>query len=187
MTTEPLSLRGYARHRGVSLRAVQKAVASGRIKTLEDGRIDPQAADEQWTRNTAPRPQRPTEAANPPLTRNTHHRSELPKPNSIREESREPSRLDSAFDFARARAVRENYEARLRKLEFEERSGRLVNRDEIEVAAFNRFRMYRDAMLNIPDRLSAQLAAETDPARVHELLTEEIRRALNEVSDAFRG
>jgi hypothetical protein len=39
-------------------------------------------------------------------------------------------------------------------------------------------------MLNIPDRLAALLAAETDPARVHELLTTEIRRALQEFADA---
>jgi hypothetical protein len=40
MSTEPMSLRAYARHRGVSLRAVQKALASGRITARKDGRLD---------------------------------------------------------------------------------------------------------------------------------------------------
>ena len=36
-----ISLWGYARHRGVSLRAVQKAIQSGRIRTTADGKITP--------------------------------------------------------------------------------------------------------------------------------------------------
>jgi hypothetical protein len=48
---EPLSLRKYALHRNVSLRAVQKAIASGRIQTTPDGKIDPASADALWERN----------------------------------------------------------------------------------------------------------------------------------------
>ena len=33
---ELVSLRGYARHRGVSLGAVQKTIASGRIRTTTE-------------------------------------------------------------------------------------------------------------------------------------------------------
>jgi hypothetical protein len=46
-----VSLRAYARHRGVTLAAVQKARRTGRIPTLADGRIDLAAADAAW--NTA--------------------------------------------------------------------------------------------------------------------------------------
>ena len=38
-------------------------------------------------------------------------------------------------------------------------------------------------MLNIPDRISAQLAAETDAARVYEILVAEIRKALGDFAD----
>lgn len=47
-----LSRRAYAAHRGVSHTAVQKAIQSGRISTLADGRIDPATADQEWDRNT---------------------------------------------------------------------------------------------------------------------------------------
>ena len=43
---------------------------------------------------------------------------------------------------------------------------------------------FRDAMLNIPDRLAAMLAAETDAAKCYEILATEIRKALNEFSDS---
>lgn len=45
-----LSRRAYARHRGVSLTAVQKALKAGRIRVLADDTIDPVAADAAWTR-----------------------------------------------------------------------------------------------------------------------------------------
>jgi hypothetical protein len=76
--------------------------------------------------------------------------------------------------------------ARLAKIDFEERTAKLVSSDEVQVAAFNRFRQFRDGMLNIPDRLAAVLAAESQPRRVHELLTTEIRKALLEFGDANR-
>jgi hypothetical protein len=45
-------------------------------------------------------------------------------------------------------------------------------------AAFTMFRHTRDAMQNIPDRIGEIVAAETDPAKVREILTAEIRQAL---------
>ena len=79
--------------------------------------------------------------------------------------------------------MRENYLARLAKIEFEERSGKLVSRDEVQIAAFNKFRTFRNALLNIPDRISASLAAENDNARVHQIITEEIRKVLQDFAD----
>jgi hypothetical protein len=155
-----MSLRAYARHRGVSLRAVQKALQSGRISALEDGRLDAEVADDNWARNTAPRPQLPSKPAKPPASpKSAHHHAGAP-----RREATDPPKLESGLEYSKARAVRESYLARLAKIDFEERTEKLVSRDEMQVAAFNRYRTFRDGMLNIPDRLAAVLAAETDPA-----------------------
>src|SRR5437867_1423 len=51
-TVAGLSIRGYARHRGVSHTAVRKALAAGRITPSPDGTIDPAVADEQWATAT---------------------------------------------------------------------------------------------------------------------------------------
>ena len=50
-----LSARAYARHRGVSLTAVQKALRAGRIPALADGTINPAAADAAWNAAAAAR------------------------------------------------------------------------------------------------------------------------------------
>ncbi len=149
-----VSQRAYARHRGISLAAVQKAIKAGRIRTNADGKIDVESADQEWERNT------------------NYGASPATGEASV-----------SGPSYAHSRAIREAYLARLAKIEYEERLGKLINRDEVQVAAFNKFRMFRDGMLNIPDRVAAVLAAETDTRKVHELLTVEIRKALNEFAD----
>ena len=47
-----ISLRAYAKHRGVTLKAVQKAVARKRIKLESDGTVDAARADRDWTANS---------------------------------------------------------------------------------------------------------------------------------------
>lgn len=49
-----ISIREYARHRGVSHTAVIKAIDDKRITPLPDGSIDSEAADKQWADNTNP-------------------------------------------------------------------------------------------------------------------------------------
>ena len=161
-----MSLRAYARHRGTSLSTVQKAIESGRIHKLPNGQIDSEIADAEWTRNTQ------TQA--PPVNR----RSQQPD---------DDGEGFGASQYTKARAVREHYQARLAKIDYEERVAKLVSGEEVQVAAFNKFRQFRDAMLNIPDRLAAMIAAETVAATVHALLTAEIRKALNDFADESDG
>ena len=165
-----MSLRQYAKHRGVALSAVQKAIEKSRIHKLPDGKIDSDAADGAWERNT-------TQYV-PAVTRSTSARRS--------EAEEEDGSGFGATQYTKARAVREHYQARLAKIEYEERVGKLVSRDEIQVAAFNKFRQFRDQLLNIPERVTAMLAAESEPAKVHAILNEEIRRALNDFADGNR-
>src|SRR5215469_4234029 len=134
-----LSLRSYARHRGVALAAVQKAIASGRISTQPDGRIDSEIADREWQENTR-------------LRASGISTGELETNNGSVQGS-----------YGQARAEREHYAAVLAKLEYEERAGRLVRKDQVEDTAFKTYRDFRDRMQNIPDRVAALIAVENDP------------------------
>jgi hypothetical protein len=132
---------------------------------LPNGQIDSEIADAEWARNTQ------TQA--PPVDR--------------RGQPEEDGEVFGASQYTKARAVREHYQARLAKIDYEERIAKLVSGQEVQVAAYNKFRQFRDAMINIPDRLAAMLAAETVEATVHALLTAEIRKALNDFADDANG
>ena len=178
-----LSIRAYAQHRGVSHTAVAKAIKAGRISKEPDGSIDPAKADAQWARNTLPSQNLNTsvskpapKVATPPVSTPvaTGSSRELPPP-------LETGRI-SAPDYQTSRAIREAYAARLAKLEYEERTGKLISSDEVEMRTFNLARRLRDRMQTIPRRLAAALAAEQDPRVIEQRLDDEIRQALEELS-----
>ena len=177
---ELLSLRGYAALRksrglpGGSLAAVQKAIASKRITPIA-GKIDPEVADIQWQRKTDPTQQQrgnggPAPAGGQGLAGASF---EQPPMNS-------PGFLD-------ARVRTEKVRAQLLELELAEKSGALINVDQVRQATFEKARIARDAIMAIPGRLSSQLAAETDAARVHDLLTVELRRVCGELAAGEAG
>jgi hypothetical protein len=70
-----------------------------------------------------------------------HHHSDT---HPVVRQPMEPPKLESGLEYSKARAVRESYLARLAKIDFEERTEKLVSRDEMQVAAFNRYRTFRD-------------------------------------------
>jgi hypothetical protein len=153
-----LSMRAYARHRAVALAAVQKAIESARISLAPNGTIDPELADRQWENNTRLGPPAILKPA-----QNTNNRAS-----------------DGASQYTEARAERERYVALRAQLEYEQRAAKLVNIHEVQAEVFNAFRELRDRVLNVPDRVSALLASESDPAKINQILAAEIRSALQE-------
>jgi hypothetical protein len=171
-----LSIRAYARQRGVSDMAVRKAIKSGRIPKEPDGSIDPVKADAAWDRNSNPAQQhKPLQAPKPQL--------QQPIKPSVKPLVQQPSSPKTVGpDFQTSRAVKETYAAKMAKLDFEERTKGLISADEVRVSAFNLARRVRDRLLLIPHRLAAILAAEMDADKVEKLLEDELRKALEELT-----
>ena len=186
-----MTIREYARHRGISHTAVRKALQANRISQDADGRIDPAHADTSWVNNTRSsvetgwKPDRPVETSevSTPARQVSTPTRQVSTGNMPQVSS---GTGGSTPDYHKARAVKEFYSARLAKLEFEEREGKLVNIDEINVQHFNRARRLRDRMLMIPRRLSAQLAAQSDARTVEEMLEAAISDALEDISGIRR-
>ena len=86
--------------------------------------------------------------------------------------------------FNESRAKSEHFRAELARLDLEVKEEQLVEASRVERAAFTLARSVRDALGNIPDRVSNQLAAESDPVVIHQTLTEELRKALESLTDA---
>lgn len=68
------------------------------------------------------------------------------------------------------------------EIEVKRLQGELISAEEVKAAAFERARLMRDTLENIPSRISASLAAETDEVRIKEIISKEINQALEEMS-----
>ncbi len=174
-----MSYRAYARHRGVSPEAVSKAVKTGRITLGQDGKIDPKRADLEWEANTDPSKPLNSVSGNP------KHRKPLgsPKIPGGDVEAAGSALPGGIPPYLQSRSIREAYLARLSKLEYEEKTGKLVNIDAVRVVGFNAARQARDKLMNMPDRLAPLLAGMDDSHEIHRLLSAEIRLLCEELSN----
>ena len=93
---------------------------------------------------------------------------------------------DEIPELNESRARREHYQAELAKLEVDLKRKELVPAVDVQKEAFALGRSVREALANLADRLSYQLAGETDPVRIHAVLTDEHRDALSSLADSER-
>ena len=107
------------------------------------------------------------------------------KPRDARELRQQVAGLpdDEIPELNESRARREHYQAELAKLEVDLKRKELVPAVDVQKEAFALGRSVREALANLADRLSYQLAGETDPARIHAVLTDAHRWALVELSN----
>lgn len=143
----------YAKHRSVSRQAVYKAIAEGRIQLVQ-GRIDRAVADREWAENSAPAGAAP---------------------------DGEPALAGAGSSYNRARTGWQLYRMQLARLDYEERSGRLVDAEAVRTAAFEESRRTREKVMAVPARIAAQLAMKSR-AECARILTLELRRALEEIA-----
>jgi hypothetical protein len=164
-----LSIRGYARHRGVTEAAVRKAIKQGRVSKGKNGKINPKTADKEWGQNTDPAQIKAV------FTEEKPDYSQSSIPNSQLNSVGGPS-------YQQSRAIKEAYGAKLLRLQFEKESKKLISIDDVKVSAFNAARMTRDRILNIPDRVIPQLVGKTNIFEMKEILKAELVKALEELS-----
>jgi hypothetical protein len=184
MAASLMSARAYARRRGVSHTAVNLAVRSGRIPTV-NGRIDPDAADRAWAQNTdesKPRNSVSGQSKKGRLERQLATPS-APAGNSGPGVSPAPG---GGGSYATSRAVRESYLARTAKLEFEERIGKLISADESRLAQFTAARKARDMLLGLSAQLAPLLVGLSDVSEVERILTTELTRVCSAISAEVR-
>ena len=168
-----LSIRAYARHRGVSDTAVHKAIRAGRITPEPDGTLDPERADAEWARNTeAPRTG----------TRNTAPRVRVPEEAVA---TGGPALPSGGTSLLQAKTVNEVVKAQTNKVRLARLKGELVDRAQAIAHVFKLARNERDAWLNWPARVSSQMAARlaVDPHLMHVVLEEAVRAHLQELAE----
>lgn len=151
-----LSRRDYAKHRGVAVSTVQEAIESGRI-TLTNGKIDPEKADKEWAKNTNP----------------AYHGS--------KNEDK-----SSANSYQASRAMSSTYDALNKKLDYEERIGKLISSDLARMESYTAARTARDKILSVPRRVSHKLVGKSAD-EIEKILLEELRESLEDLARKFDG
>lgn len=187
-----VSLREFGREIGVSGEAVRKAIKSGRIPAEalgtnpNNGRPeirDVALARRSWGDNT--NAAKAHQAAQP---RADKRPAGAPAPTvaAIDTPAGPANSGASAANYAKARAVRETFAAKLAQLEFEERSGSLIPVEQVKLSQHSQGMRVREAVLNIPDRIAAALSAalgkDIDPHTVHVTMESELRTILQELA-----
>jgi phage terminase Nu1 subunit (DNA packaging protein) len=86
--------------------------------------------------------------------------------------------------FNESRAKSEYFRAEMSRLDLEEKEEKLCDAEKVKREAFSLARSVRDALNSIPDRVANQFAAETDSVVIHQALSEELRKALERLTDA---
>lgn len=173
--SEFAAIKGCAK--GTVTAATKARIAEAVVE--KDGKrwLDRDMALELWDRNTK-------------ATHNSKVRipDPVPAPETATELRKAISALpdDAIPDLNESRARREHYQAELAKLQVAQQRRELVPADEVKKEAFQVGRSIREALSNLADRLSHQLAGETDPAVIHQLLTDEHRDALLSLQEVER-
>lgn len=167
-----VTLKDYALHRQITERSIHRYIDDGLIPpraVMREGRqifIDQSKADKAISRHA------------------TTHRDLMKKdlPATVERIKAAKKAGTSSLSYHEARTLAQRYKAALLKIELDEKTARLVEAEVVKSTAFSKARTLRDALLNIPDRISPVLAAETDQLKTSDILIQEIRQVLEELS-----
>jgi len=173
-----VSIRQYARDKGVSHTAVQKRVKHGKIRLI-DGKIDPAKADADWEQNRDElQQQRGARSTGKP-------KAQPPVASAERKPPARESQQDGK-SLPEAQRMREWLRVKREKLLLDKLDGTLVDADEVKAQTEARFRNDAEALLNWPARVVADIAAElgTDEHQTHAVLDRHVRQFMRERSMA---
>ena len=169
-----MNLLQYATDRGVEYTQLSKWAGQGRFSSdalRKEKRswvvADPQELDRQVA--AAKSPDRGGRGGTPAIDQ------------SLQQQQNQAAAIPS---FAQSRAIREAYAARLTRLEFDQRSGKLIEKAELKMKLAKLHMAVRDSLRTIPDRVAPIVAAETDQAKIHAMLLKEIGQALEGLGNA---
>jgi hypothetical protein len=177
-----ISIRAYSRHRGVTDTAVHKAIRTGRITPEADGTLNADRADADWARNTDSPKKGTSQRAENVVVRDTQAEQTAALPGSSGVSIPMGS---GGTSLLQARTVNEVVKAQTNKVRLARLKGELVDRPQAIAHVFKLARSERDAWLNWPARISAQMAGKlgVDPHAMHVALEAALREHLQELGD----
>ena len=162
---ELISRAEYARRKGVAARTIGK-YCQRKIIPLHDNLIDPEEADRELAKILIK-----------PLG------SGRVSAKGMSCESSNGERLTNSY--VEARTAEKQLRVAILELDLQLKRGEMVLTKDVEFAAFNAAREIRDRMLNIPDRIAAIVAAESNEIKVRDIIIEQIENELRSITDTY--
>lgn len=154
---EKISIREAARRLGVSDTAVHKAIKAGRVVVAgktDSGRplMDWADTERRWLANSDASKRSHVGSQGSPIRSQDAPRVNLPTSNRMDEGASvvEPGTGARGGSYAQARAAREVFQAKLAKLEYEERIGKMIDADQAKVAWFKHITAAKTRIMGIP-------------------------------------
>jgi hypothetical protein len=177
-----MGLREYARSRGLPVSTLAKALKSGRVDRLPNGRIDPEAADRSWLQRTRARTDgavlRTPNASEPAVPRDgVYAKAHSPVGKANGRSPSSPPRGSLADAQRTCLLIR----ARKESLDLQERAGKLIDAEEARSVAFAVGRRARDMLMGMPARLGPTLEMR-DAASIAKLLEAEVQHVCTELA-----
>jgi hypothetical protein len=163
----------YARHRRKSRQYISQLAKAG-VLVMRGGKIDVRATDLVLD-------DKPVEDVDAPPAA-TPVAAALP----VRPAADSLPQAGGA-SFGQARTIEMVFRAKLRRLEFETKQGRLIEAEAVRKTVADAVRAMRGGILGLPDRLATVLAAESDAKKVHVTLKTELSRELEALANASAG
>lgn len=178
----------YAKHAGVSQPQVSKWIRDGILKKSVEkvrGRyqINAKIADKERKANTDPiRGGKRTKKKNTTTKTKTAKRKKSP---TKKEKQKTIAQAKTAgIDFNEARRLNEQYKAALKKLDYDERSKKVIELAKVRKTLFEIGRQVKDGCLSIPDRCAPLVASTEDIHECKQILSREITYILENLANA---
>lgn len=188
-----ITVKEFAAKMGVSVQAVHKAINQRRlVKSVRKSKngivLDSKLAVTEW-QDTLQRPSRSKVILGDAVVGGGESRrpAEPPIPQNAPEPADDDTqKIKKLANIKNSIAVQQLYKAKLTQLEFEKRSGKLKSAELVNRELFALGKILKENLLNIPDRISAEIASMTDRTEVHNKLTQEIKICLNDLIEGIR-
>lgn len=178
-----MSERQYAAHVGQSRGAIQKAKAAGRLILFADGSIDATGSDARRAAMTDPSKQRgdlPRQSM-----KSVPDAALSAVGDTLRENGLTTPATGGGTTFLQAKTANEVLKAQERRLRLHKMKGEHVDRARATALVFRLARQERDAWINWPARVAAQMAVQMgiEPYRMQKVLEAHVRDHLSELAD----
>lgn len=176
MTANQLTVQAWSESVGISRQAGYAAIARCNIP-VQDGKVDADVATVLYRKRTRAR-------ANERRSGDGASLADAAAQVGSTRSSSDGGRTDGGGDdYWASRARREQAEAELAELKLAEQRGELVRAADVRTAYAKLAAGLRESLLQVPARLAAVLAAETEQAKCHDTLQSELHNVLAQLTE----